>query len=484
MIFRWVTALRFMPEKMLRLLHLSLTLILALSVAAPVRAQTLDLPPGPIYVVQAGDTLWSIALRFNVGLQELMAYNRLSNANIYVGDRLVIPGFEDLSGFLVVRTVALGDTLRTLKRLYPVDEDVLVRLNRLVSPGELYAGYGLVLLQSEASLKTPVRISLEEGETLLELAVRQGVSPWQILDTNQMSTTMQAFPGDVLVLEGKGDVSRQVNGFPEVLLSAVLDPLPLTQGDTAQVRVRLARPAQVEGWLAEYPLRFFELEDASQVALQGIHAMQTPGLYPFRLVISLPDGHQQVFEQMVLIQAGYFRRDPVLQVEPSTIDPAVTEPENAWLASLTAPATPQKYWQGLFQLPVAPDYCIRSMYGNRRSYNGSDFIYFHTGVDYGVCSKSRPFDIYAPAAGVVIFTGFKPVRGNATIIDHGWGIYSGFWHQEEIYVSEGDFVQPGQLIGKIGKTGRVTGPHLHWEIWVNGVQANPLQWLEKPFPHD
>lgn len=471
-------------EKILRLLQTFLTLTLALGMAIPVRAQTPDLPPGPIYVVQAGDTLWSIALRFNVGLQDLMTYNRLSNANLYVGDRLVIPGFEDLSGFLIVRTVALGDTLRTLQRLYPVSRDVLVRLNRLVSPEELYAGYGLILLQSESSLKTPVRISLQEGETLLELAVRQGVSPWQILDTNLLSTTAQVLPGDVLVLEGETAASRPVNAFPEPIWSVTLDPLPLTQGDTAQVRLRLAMPAQVEGWLAEYPLRFFELEDASQVALQGIHAMKTPGLYPLRLVISLPDGHQQVFEQMVLLQAGYFRRDPVLQVEPSTIDPAVTEPENAWLASLTAAATPQKYWQGLFQLPVAPDYCIRSLYGNRRSYNGSDFIYFHTGVDYGVCSKSRPFDIYAPAAGVVIFTGFKPVRGNATIIDHGWGIYSGFWHQEEIYVSEGDFVQAGQLIGKIGKTGRATGPHLHWEIWVNGVQANPLQWLEKPFPHE
>lgn len=471
-------------EKILRFLQTFLTLTLALGMAIPVRAQTPDLPPGPIYVVQAGDTLWSIALRFNVGLQDLMTYNRLSNANLYVGDRLVIPGFEDLSGFLIVRTVALGDTLRTLQRLYPVSRDVLVRLNRLVSPEELYAGYGLILLQSESSLKTPVRISLQEGETLLELAVRQGVSPWQILDTNRLSTTAQVLPGDVLVLEGETAASRPVNAFPEPIWSVTLDPLPLTQGDTAQVRLRLAMPAQVEGWLAEYPLRFFELEDASQVALQGIHAMKTPGLYPLRLVISLPDGHQQVFEQMVLIQAGYFRRDPVLQVEPSTIDPAVTEPENAWLASLTAAATPQKYWQGLFQLPVAPDYCIHSLYGNRRSYNGSDFIYFHTGVDYGVCSKSRPFDIYAPAAGVVIFTGFKPVRGNATIIDHGWGIYSGFWHQEEIYVSEGDFVQAGQLIGKIGKTGRATGPHLHWEIWVNGVQANPLQWLEKPFPHE
>jgi murein DD-endopeptidase MepM/ murein hydrolase activator NlpD len=62
-------------------------------------------------------------------------------------------------------------------------------------------------------------------------------------------------------------------------------------------------------------------------------------------------------------------------------------------------------------------------------------------------------------------------------------VYSGLWHQEEIYVAVSDRVEAGQLIGKIGATGRVTGPHLHWEVWANGIQVNPLQWLEEVFPH-
>jgi len=212
--------------------------------------------------------------------------------------------------------------------------------------------------------------------------------------------------------------------------------------------------------------------------------MTEPGLYPLSLTILLPDGTTQVFEQLMLVKSGNFNRDPVLLVEPSTIDPEVTEPENEFINSLIMNSTPQKLWLGLFRLPVDDQFCIRSMYGNRRSYNGSDFIYFHTGVDYGVCSESHPFDIYAPAAGKVIFTGALAVRGNATIIDHGWGVFSGLWHQEEIFVSVGDSVTAGQLIGKIGATGRVTGAHLHWEVWVNGVQANPLQWLDELFPRE
>jgi murein DD-endopeptidase MepM/ murein hydrolase activator NlpD len=74
------------------------------------------------------------------------------------------------------------------------------------------------------------------------------------------------------------------------------------------------------------------------------------------------------------------------------------------------------------------------------------------------------------------------VRGNTTIIDHGWGIYTAYFHQAEIKVGVGDVVLPGQDIGTIGATGRVTGPHLHWEIWVNGVQVQPLSWLENIYP--
>ncbi|MGV2437612.1 MAG UNVERIFIED_CONTAM: M23 family metallopeptidase [Anaerolineae bacterium] len=71
--------------------------------------------------------------------------------------------------------------------------------------------------------------------------------------------------------------------------------------------------------------------------------------------------------------------------------------------------------------------------------------------------------------------------GKATLIDHGWGVYTGYWHQNEIYVQLGERVQVGQVIGTIGSTGRVTGAHLHWEIWVNGVPTDPMQWVQESF---
>jgi murein DD-endopeptidase MepM/ murein hydrolase activator NlpD len=82
----------------------------------------------------------------------------------------------------------------------------------------------------------------------------------------------------------------------------------------------------------------------------------------------------------------------------------------------------------------------------------------------------------------VVFAGPLTVRGNATVIDHGWGIYTAYDHQSEVFVNPGEYVEPGQLIGLGGATGRVTGPHLHLEVWVGGVKVDPIDWLQKSFP--
>ena len=458
-----------------------LVLLLVIS-ATPASAQTPTPPPGPIYIVQEGDTLWDIAIRFYVSLTDLQNANPQSIKNLYVGDRLVIPGLEELSGTLITAPVPFGESLRSLARQYRVDPALLIKLNHIVSPAELYAGYDLILLQQDEQPALTARSMLAKGDTLLELAVRQNTDLWTITQLNALSGPQASLPGDLLYLPS-GDSSAAPTGIPAVLTSAEVDPLPIIQGATVQVKVMASQPVTLSGLLVDHPLQFFQQEDGSQVALQGVHAMKEPGLYPLRIDIALPDGSLQSFEQMVLVTSGHYPNETIY-VEANTIDPAVTVPEDAWLLALVTPVTTEKYWQGKFQLPVdSNQFCVRSYYGNRRSYNGGALLGFHTGIDYGVCSEAHPFDVYAPADGVVVFTGPKAVRGNATIIDHGQGVYSGLFHQEEIFVSVGDPVTEGQLIGKIGDTGRVTGPHLHWEVWVNGIQVNPTQWLNEVFPH-
>jgi murein DD-endopeptidase MepM/ murein hydrolase activator NlpD len=460
-----------MLKKILILLF-AVTLLLPRPVAAQAN--------GPVYIVQPGDTLYFIAARFNVSLDDLMNVNKLTDSNLFVGQQLIIPGLEGLTGFLNTEVVGFGDSLRGLARRNQVPVPLLQKLNRIISPSELYVGVSLIVPQQDGVNKLPAAAALATGETLLELAVRQDSDPWSLSKLNNLSGTWDALPSDTLYFPN-GTSQQNASGLPAAFVSAEVKSLPLKQGGTAEIIVEPVNGATLSGFLVDHSLHFFDMGDGRQVALQGIHALLDPGTYPLHLDASLPDGSVQSYEQMVLVKSGNYPLT-ALNVDPATLDPSVTEPENQKILDLVTPITPQKYWQAPFILPVDAQYCIKDWFGGRRSYNAGLYNGFHSGVDFGICSEAKPYDIYAPAPGMVVFSEKLFVRGNATIIDHGEGIYSGFWHQEESYVSVGEMVSAGQLIGKIGGTGRVTGPHLHWELWVNGIQVDPLDWLDVLIP--
>jgi murein DD-endopeptidase MepM/ murein hydrolase activator NlpD len=456
-------------------LLLILTFVLA-STTHPASAQT----SGPVYIVQAGDTLSFIAARFNVALNDLIAANPQVDPNfLSQGQQLVIPGLEGVSGILETEVIPLGDSLRSLSRRRQVPDEQLIRLNRLVSPSELYVGISMIIPVQEGQTEYTARTSTAPGESLLELAVKQGSDPWTLSSINKLSGTWDTLPNDVLYSPtGNGEGT---SGLPSAFINASISPLPMIQGGTEVVRVQVRDGYSVSGTLVDRPLRFFP-SNGEQVALQGIHALLDTGVYPLRLEAVLPDGTRQSYEQMVLIASGNYYSETLI-VDPATIDPAVTEPENQQVYAITNLVNGTRYWSGIFSSPaVYPDE-FTSLYGTRRTYKGSNSELtvegFHTGLDF---AGGEGLQIFAPAPGQVVFAGPLTVRGNATIIDHGWGIYSGFWHQSAIYVKTGDLVEQGQVIGLVGGTGRVTGPHLHWEVWVNGVQVDPLNWLAQAYP--
>ena len=458
-------------------LSLGLLLIFLTRLAIqPVAAQA----SGPVYIVQPGDTLSYIASRFNVSMDELLTANPSVDPDLLSqGQQIVIPGLEGVTGILSTEIIALGESLRSLSRRTQVSDEQLIRLNRLVSPTELYVGISLIIPTQASQKELNTRINIGAGESLLELAVKQKSDPWTLAEINKQHGTWDALPGDVLYSPTSGEGTA--TGLPSAFLSASLEPLPMVQGGTEVIRVQTQGNIPVAGLLIENPLHFFQSAD-DQISLQGVHALQEPGVYPLRLQATLPDGSQQSFEQMVLVTEGNYYSEE-LYVPPDTIDPAVTEPENQNIFAITSPFTPAQFWNGIFTSPaVYPDQ-YTSRYGTRRIYHGIGtgltIQGFHTGLDF---AGGEGLQIFAPAAGRVVFAAPLTVRGNATIIDHGLGVYSGFWHQSQILVHVGDTVAQGQVIGLVGGTGRVTGAHLHWEVWVNGVQVNPLDWLNQVYP--
>ena len=460
-----------------RLSLLLLFVLLSVVTVQPVSAQT----PGPVYIIQPGDTLSFVASRFNVTLDELLAANPGVDPNfLSQGQQIVIPGLEGVTGVLETEVISFGDSLRSLSRRTQVSDAQLIKLNRLISPTELYVGISLIIPTQEGRNDLSTRITPAAGESMLELAVKQNSDPWTLAEINKTGSTWNILPNDVLYspTAGSGDNAA---GLPSAFLSASIQPLPMVQGGTAVIRVQTQGNVLAGGMLVDKTLNFFP-SNAGQVALQGVHALLEPGVYPLRVEATLPDGSKQSFEQMVLVTSGNYYSEE-LYVPAETVDPIVTEPENQNILAITKPSSPVQFWNGIFTSPaVYPDQ-YTSRYGTRRTYYGTGTELtiegFHTGLDF---AGGEGLQIFAPAPGKVVFAAPLTVRGNATIIDHGWGVYSGFWHQSQILVNVGDAVEQGQVIGLVGGTGRVTGAHLHWEVWVNGVQVNPLDWLNQVYP--
>jgi murein DD-endopeptidase MepM/ murein hydrolase activator NlpD len=133
--------------------------------------------------------------------------------------------------------------------------------------------------------------------------------------------------------------------------------------------------------------------------------------------------------------------------------------------------TPQKMWQGAFIFPVPG--AITGAYGEGRSYNGGPVGNHHSGTDFGGDEGSP---IVAAATGRVAFAGYLATRGNSVIIDHGAGVFTGYHHMSRIDTVQGADIAQGALVGAIGATGLATGPHLHWELIVAGVNVDPVFW--------
>lgn len=459
-------------------------IIVSIFSLAPVQAIHAQADALPIYIVQPGENLTEIAQKFNVSLQELINANNILDVNIIsAGNQLFIPGLEGVEGVLRTEPVDFGDQLIPLLRRNTLSVANFMKLNPVTSPAELFVGSTLVLPEMEASQVEKSNNVLDSTSSIFVTSILNGLNPWVIPLENNL-TPSKSLSGDVVYFNSQAE-NTTVSPFSNQITEISVRPLPFSQGRTFVVYIYAKSPANFSGSFGSKSLNFFaDTEKGYSSALGGISAIAEAGLWPLAISGQFENGEDFKVEQNVLITPGGYS-DESLSVEQTTVEKSIVESENLQIQQILEPISPDRLWTGFFRFPVDGSLedgsiAFSSYFGSRRSYNNGQFTGYHGGLDFRVVLMS--LNIYAAAPGRVIFAGEMNIRGNTVFIDHGQGVVSGYAHMQEFKVKAGDFVDQGQIIGIIGKTGRVTGPHLHWDIWVNGTQVNPLDWVNNSYP--
>jgi murein DD-endopeptidase MepM/ murein hydrolase activator NlpD len=305
---------------------------------------------------------------------------------------------------------------------------------------------------------------------LLATAVRHQTSPWAIAHQNGLPSPYRPLAFQPLFLPGGDAPPRDLPvGFASLETShAVAEP-----GQAVGFRGQVTEPLTVTARLDDAPLVMGE-NGRYRIGLIGVGAFYGSGepaltiqtgnaplwAQPWRFT----DPNEWIFQSVTFTGAA------------AAIDQAAIDAERTRLRELWSQVTPQAYWSAPFTLPITDYLEITAPFGARRSVNGGPYNRYHEGVDFSAYGGTP---VYAPAAGQVVVAEILYVRGGAVIIDHGLGVYSGYYHLSDIMVEPGQAVEMGQVVGAVGTTGLSTGNHLHWDLLIGVTWVDAQAWLEQ-----
>ena len=253
-------------------------------------------------------------------------------------------------------------------------------------------------------------------------------------------------------------------------------PRVVPQGGVFAVTLKPAAWIEgVRGSLDTRPLVFSPLEGGRIQALVGID-LEAGGRELLRLESSDRQGRIHAREWPIRVKPRRFSVQRLtlphhmVELDQETATRVSEEAER--LSTLWKTVTPQRFWQGAFLSPV-PAAAVPEGFGLRRIINNQPRSP-HSGADY----KAPPGSVVrASNTARVALAGEQFFGGNAVVLDHGLGLYTVYFHLQEFLVKPGDMVQKGQEIGKVGATGRATGPHLHFGVRLNDARVDPAALL-------
>ncbi len=211
-------------------------------------------------------------------------------------------------------------------------------------------------------------------------------------------------------------------------------------------------------------------------ALVGIDLNTKPGGYVLRFDLY---GQDRIFARadhgITVKKKNFPTRKlnlPEKFVTPPKASLARIKRESRLVSGIFAEVGSERHWSGFFLRPVPGR--ANSSFGKRSILNGKPRSP-HSGTDF---RASRGTPVKSPNAGVTVLVQDLYYAGNTVILDHGQGLYSYFAHLDNFTVKKGDRVERGDLIGHVGSTGRVTGPHLHWSVRLRKARVDPLSLME------
>lgn len=265
----------------------------------------------------------------------------------------------------------------------------------------------------------------------------------------------------------------------DVPLSLRATPERVKQGGIATLRIA-GEPSPERFRLRvgsrEIPLEFRNQEGRRLVRI-GVDLEQPPG--PLELVLEETTGAGRPAStkaRLLVLDAGYPVQRLSVPRSFTELDAATLERvarEKATLERLWETATPTPLWRAPFRTPLEGT-ARGSGFGLRRIINGEPRAP-HTGVDFSVPAGTP---VLAANAGVVVLAEEHYFAGRSLVLDHGEGLYTMYFHLEDSLVRPGQRVAQGATIGRVGSTGRATGPHLHWGARLYGAKIDPEELLQ------
>lgn len=258
--------------------------------------------------------------------------------------------------------------------------------------------------------------------------------------------------------------------------------LKLNSAFTAQGTLLLAEVMALKtmpALKAEWNGREMELwkegtSDKTLHGLIGVDLEKPAGKYEWKVSWADKEGNLLACSAVVTVRNGKFPTEK-LTVEKQFVQPDPEQQKRAEedqkkMRAILDTITPERLWDGAFHLPLK-DVTTGGNFGRRRILNGQARSP-HAGVDFPAL-KGTP--VFAAQRGKVVLAEDLYYSGNTVVIDHGYGIYTLYAHLSELEVKAGDAVESKAEIGKVGATGRVTGPHLHWGLTVQHARVNAMQ---------